>query len=69
MLTELDNPQVLDLTSNKFTDESLPAFVKFIFANEECRLHLFSLENNPFSSFGKRTLLKGYSLCSNKSKI
>ena len=69
LLTELDNPQSLDLSDNQFTDESLAPIVKFIFANEECRLQFFNLENNQFSSFGKRTLLKGYSLCANKSSL
>ena len=69
MLTELDNPQYLDLNDNKFTDESMPAFVKYVFANEECRLNYFSLENNPFTSYGKRTLLKAYSLSANKASI
>ena len=70
MLTELDNPVHLDLSVNKFTDESIYPFVKYIFANEECRLKYFSLEqNNLFSAYGKRTLLKGYSLSPNKAAI
>ena len=70
MLTELDHPSHLDLSSNKFTDESLRAFVKYIFANEECHLTFFSLEDNAlFSTYGKRTLLKCYSLSPIKSQI
>ena len=63
LLTELDNPLHLNLSDNKFGDESLPAFVKYLFANEDCRLNFLSLDNNPFSPYGKRTLLKAYSLC------
>lgn len=70
MLTELDNPVHLDLSMNKFTDESIYPFVKYIFANEECRMKYFSLEQNQlFSSYGKRTLLKAYSLSPNKAAI
>ena len=70
MLTELDNPVHLDLSLNKFTDESIYPFVKYIFANEECRLKYFSLEQNQlFSAYGKRTLLKGYALSPNKAAI
>ena len=58
------------MSFNKFTDESLYAFIKYIFANEECHLMYFSLEENSlFSTFGKRTLLKAYSLSPNKSTI
>lgn len=66
MFTELENPMHLDFTDNKFTDESLPAFVKYIFANEDCRLNFLSLENNLFTSYGKRTLVKAFSLSNNK---
>lgn len=70
MLSELENPMHLDLSLNKFTDESLYPFVKYIFANEDCRLKYFSLdENHLFTSYGKRTLLKAYSLSPNKSAI
>ena len=70
MLTELDHPSHLDLSSNKFTDESIYAFAKYIFANEDCRLTYFSLEDNTLlTNFGKRTLLKAYSLSPNKSTI
>ncbi len=68
-LTELDSPQYLDLSDNKLSDESLHPICKYIFANEDCKLLLFNLENNNFTSFGKRTLLKAYSLCPNKLTI
>ena len=63
-------PLTLDLSHNKFTDESLYAFVKYVFANEDCRLKYFSLEGNAlFSNYAKRTLLKAYSLSPNKAKM
>lgn len=49
MMTELDNPKHLDFSENKFSDESLPAIVKYIFANDECPLLHFNIENNMFS--------------------
>ena len=69
LLTELDNPQHLDLSNNKFGDQSVAAFAKYIFANEECRLLHVNLEDNAFSSFGKRTLLKAYSLCAHRQQL
>jgi hypothetical protein len=70
LLTELDNPGHLDFSNNKFSDESLRPFVYYIFANEDCRITWFSLENNPlYSNPGKRTLLKAYSLSPCKSTI
>ena len=70
LLTELDNPQHLDLSSNKFTDESLRPFIQYVFANEDCRLTHFNLENNHmFSNQAKRTLLKAYSMAPCKASI
>jgi|LauGreDrversion4_2_1035121.scaffolds.fasta_scaffold19953_4 hypothetical protein len=70
MLTELDKPVHLDLSMNKFTDESIYPFVKYLFANEDCQLNFFSLEHNSlFSNYGKRTLLKAYALSPNKASI
>ena len=69
-MTDLDNPQHLDLSSNRFTDESLRPIIKYIFANEDCRLMHFNLENNKLlSNQGKRTLLKAYSLAPCKASI
>ena len=68
-MTELEQPQYLDLSDNKLSDESLLPICKYIFANEDCKLLLFNLENNSFTSYGKRTLLKAYSLCPNKQTI
>lgn len=67
MMTELDNPKHLDFSENKFSDESLPAIVKYIFANDECPLLHFNIENNMFTQYGKRTLLKAYSLSVKKN--
>lgn len=68
--TELDCPLHLDLSCNKFTDEAVYPFVKYIMANEECRLTFFSLEGNlMLSNFGKRTLLKAFSLSPHKQSL
>ena len=44
--TELWRPRRLDLSYNSFTDECLYPVIKYIFANHECKLEHFNLENN-----------------------
>jgi hypothetical protein len=70
LFSELDAPLHLDLSCNKFTDEGVYAFVKYVMANEECRLTFFSLEENPLlTNFGLRTLLKAYSLSPHRTAL
>ena len=69
MFTELDNPLHLDLSYNKFSDESLQPFIQYIFANEGSHLNYLNLSNNLFSNYGKRTLLVGYARSQNKSAL
>ena len=67
--TELWRPRRLDLSYNSFTDECLYPVIKYIFANHECKLEHFNLENNRLSPFASRTVLKAYSISPNRASI
>lgn len=69
MCLELDNAVHLDLSNNLFTDDSVYNFIKYVFANDESKLLYFNLENNNFTSRGKRTMLKGYSMSENRKAL
>lgn len=43
--------------------------IKYIFANHECKLGHFNLENNRLSPFASRTVLKAYSISPNRGSI
>lgn len=43
--------------------------IKYIFANHECKLEHFNLENNRLSPFASRTVLKAYSISPNRASI
>jgi len=69
LFTELHHPKSLDLSYNTLTDECLYPVVKYIFANYECALDTFNLENNRLSPFASRTLLKAYSISPNRQAL
>lgn len=67
--TELQRPRLLNLSYNSLTDDCLHPVVKYVFANYECRLEVLNLENNRFSPFGSRTLLKAYAISPSHSTL
>jgi len=69
MLTKLDKPRSLDLSYNTLSDECLYPVVKYIFANHDCPLEVFSLENNRLSPYASRTLLKAQAISPNRDSI
>ena len=69
LFTELQRPCSLDLSYNSLTDECLYPVVKYVFANHECKLESFNLENNRLSPFASRTLLKAYSISPNRGTL
>jgi len=69
LFTELQRPRTLDLSYNSLTDECLYPVIKYIFANHECKLEHFNLENNRLSPFASRTVLKAYSISPNRASI
>lgn len=67
--SELNKPQVLDLSYNAISDECLHPLVKYIFANKGCQLQRLNLTYNRFTPYGSRTLLKAYAMCSMRDRM
>jgi hypothetical protein len=67
--TELQAPRSLDLSYNRLTDECLYPVVRYVFANHECKLEYFSLENNRLSPFASRTVLKAYAISPSRESM
>lgn len=49
-LAELEQPEVLDLSYNRLSDECLYPIVKYLFANTESKILMLNVEHNNFTN-------------------
>ena len=64
-LAELEQPEVLDLSYNRLSDECLYPIVKYLFANTESKILMLNVEHNNFTNKANRTIAQAYMYCTN----
>ena len=62
---QLEEPVLLDLSFNSFTDECLYPVVKYVLAMQEAEssFRFFNFEWNQMSNYAKRTLYVAWTKC------